>query len=53
MEKVNPYNKLVDQYVNGLDAIITSIGTGGPETVTVDDLTDAVYDCCQRIYKPC
>jgi hypothetical protein len=50
IEKVNPYNKLVDQYVNGLDAIITSIGTGGPETVTVDDLTDAVYNYVASVY---
>ncbi|MBI1286676.1 MAG: hypothetical protein GC178_03775 [Flavobacteriales bacterium] len=50
IDYVNPYATLAQQHKDGLDAIITSIGAGGPGSVTIDDLIDAVYDYMSTVY---
>ena len=50
IDYLNPYATLAQQHKDGLDAIITSIGTGGPGTVTLDDLVDAVYSYLSSVY---
>ena len=50
IDYLNPYATLAQQHKDGLDAIITSIGTGGPGTVSLDDLVDAVYDYLTTVY---
>lgn len=47
---MNPYTTLAKQHMYGLNAIITSIGAGGPATVTLDKLTKAVYDYISSVY---
>lgn len=50
IDYVNPYSKLAQQYQDGLDAIITDIGTGGPGTVTVDQLVESVMQYVQVLF---
>jgi|GEM_PF-4898828 len=50
IDYVNPYSKLAQQYQDGLDAIITDIGTGGPGTVTVDQLIESVMHYVQALF---
>lgn len=50
IDYINPYSKLAQQYQAGLDAIITDIGTGGPGTVTINQLTEAVYDYIVSVF---
>ena len=47
---VSPYGAIAQRQKDGLDAILVSIGAGGPTTVTVDDLMDAVYAYLVSVY---
>ena len=47
---VSPYGAIAQRHKDGLDAILVSIGAGGPGTVTVDDLMDAVYAYLVSVY---
>lgn len=50
IDHVKSYAAVAQRHKDGLDAIITSIGTGGPGTVTIDDLMNAVYDYLESVY---
>lgn len=50
LDFVSPYGAIAQRHKDGLDAILVSIGAGGPTTVTVDDLINAVYAYLVSVY---
>lgn len=50
IDYVNPFGLVAKNYKSGLDAIVASIGSGGPGTVDMDTFNSAVYTYLTSIY---